>query len=323
MIEFNDLIIKEFKNKQRAIQLNEAIKNGCLNLDKKLFKIADNKTIANQSIVEGLTVIACLISPEKIYLINKGLSKAILVNKQNQIKFTTVDRKKRLLSTDIETLNTTTTTSKKIENIHLINKDLTRYEPYISTFDRNLQEDKFLFMANDVFWNHIDTNEVIKYVSDELELSSDLEEICVGLLNKIKNISDKMSLVLIEFSDNKVILKPIIKPARTSEFKINELETITKKFSNEFSKYALDLKSQHQFDNIIETFDCHLKVLKTTIGEFKSIDTETTNALNAQIINYKTAINNLSNENNALKQKIGNKLESDDDLKSELDNFDK
>jgi serine/threonine protein phosphatase PrpC len=322
VIEFNDLIKEEFKNKQRANQLNEAIKNGCLNLDKKLFKIADNKTIANQSIVEGLTVIACLISPEKIYLINKGLSKAILVNKQNQIKFTTVDRKKRLLSTDIETLNTTTA-SKKIENIHLKNKDLTRYEPYISTFDRNLQEDKFLIMANDIFWNHIDTNEVIKYVSDELELSSDLEEICVGLLNKIKNISDRMSLVLIEFSDNKVILKPIIKPARTSEFKINELETITKKFSNEFSKYALDLKSQQQFDDIIETFDSHLKVLKTTIGEFKSIDTETTNALNAQIINYKTAINNLSNENNALKQKIGNKLESDDDLKSELDNFDK
>ena len=164
---------------------------------------------------------------------------------------------------------------------------------------------------------------MIKYVSDELELSSDLEEICVGLLNKIKNVSDKMSLVLIEFVDNKVILKPIIKPASTSEFKINELETITKKFSNEFSKYAIDLKSQQQFDNIIETFDCHLKVLKTTIGEFKSIDIETTNALNAQIINYKTAINNISNENNTLKQKIGNKLESDDDLKSELDNFDK
>ncbi len=261
-----------------------------------------------------------MISPEKIYLINKGVSKAILVNKQNQIKFSTVDSKKRLLSSD--TLNTTTT-SKKIENIHLINKDLTRYEPCISTFDRNLQEDKFLFMANDVFWNRKDTNEVIKYLSDELELSSDLEEICVGLLNKITNISGRMSLVLIKFTDNKVILKPIIKPAKTSEFKINELETITKKFSNEFSKYALDLKSQQQFDNIIETFDCHLKVLKTTIGEFKSIDTETTNALNAQIINFKTAINNLSIENNALKQKIGNKLESENDLKSELDNFDK
>ncbi len=320
MIEFNDLIVKEFKNKQLEIQLNEAIKNGCLNLDKKLFEKADSKTIANQSIVEGLSVIACLISPEKIYLINKGVSKAILVNKQNQIKFSTVDSKKRLLSTD--TLNTTTA-SKKIENIHLINKDLTRYEPCISTFDRNLQEDKFLFMANDVFWNRKDTNEVIKYLSDELELSSDLEEICVGLLNKITNISGRMSLVLIKFTDNKVILKPIIKPAKTSEFKINELETITKKFSNEFSKYALDLKSQQQFDNIIETFDCHLKVLKTTIGEFKSIDTETTNALNAQIINFKTAINNLSIENNALKQKIGNKLESENDLKSELDNFDK
>ena len=46
MIEFNDLIKEEFKNKQRANQLNEAIKNGCLNLDKKLFKIGTHDVTA-------------------------------------------------------------------------------------------------------------------------------------------------------------------------------------------------------------------------------------------------------------------------------------
>jgi hypothetical protein len=160
-----------------------------------------------------------------------------------------------------------------------------------------LQQDKFLFIANDIFWNHMNNNEVIKYISDELDETDNLKKICEGLINqaKLKLVlagCGNMNLILIKLSDDDQV-------TLTRKGKLHKLQLIMKKFDNKFSIYG---KNNGKIDYIVEDFKNEFDKLYSTINELRQFDKEYISSLKNSIINYELEMKKNSDQIIELKQ---------------------
>lgn len=276
------LKVSESTNEQIQLSFEEAIYKRFTDLDKKLFE-KFNKEISNaENIIESPTALTCIISSEKIYLINFGASQAIHVNRQNKFKLK--------LKSNKQTNRMKLTRVGQLRILKNCNLQVLKCQPDILTYDRNLQQDKFLFIANDIFWNHMNNNEVIKYISDELDDTDNLKKICKGLINKAKlklvlSRCDKMNLILIKLSDDDQV-------TLTRKEKLHKLQFIMKKFDNEFSIYG-------KIDYIVEDFK---NELYSTINELRQFDKEYISSLKNSIINYELEMKKNSDQITELKQ---------------------
>ena len=189
------LKVSESTNEQIQLSFDEAIYKRFTDLDIKLFEKFNKESSNAENKIESPTALTCIISSEKIYLINFGASQAIHVNRQNQFKLK--------LKSNKQTNRMKLTRVGKLRILENCNLHVLKCQPDILTYDRNLEQDKFLFIGNDIFWNHMNNNEVIKYISDELDDTDNLKKICEGLINQAKlklvlSGCDKMNLILIK-----------------------------------------------------------------------------------------------------------------------------
>jgi serine/threonine protein phosphatase PrpC len=283
------LKVSESTNEQIQLSFEEAVYKRFTDLDKKLFE-KFNKEISNaENIIESPTALTCIISSEKIYLINFGASQAIHVNRQNKFKLK--------LKSNKQTNRMKLTRVGQWRILKNCNLQVLKCQPDILTYDRNLQQDKFLFIANDIFWNHMNNNEVIKYISDELDDTDNLKKICEGLINQAKlklvlSRCDKMNLILIKLSDDDQV-------TLNRKEKLHKLQFIMKKFDNEFSIYG---KNNGKIDYIVEDFKNELNELYSTINELRQFDKEYISSLKNSIINYELELKKNSDRITELKQ---------------------
>jgi len=286
------LKISESTNEQIRLSFDEAIYKRFTDLDLKLLEKSNKESANAENKIESPAALTCIISSEKIYLINLGASQAIHVNRQNQLKF-------KLKSNNQTNKMKLTRVGKMriLESCNLKNRHVLKFQPNILTYDRNLQQDKFLFIANDIFWNHMNNNEVIKYISDELDETDNLKKICEGLINqaKLKLVlagCGNMNLILIKLSDDDQV-------TLTRKEKLHKLQLIMKKFDNKFSIYG---KNNGKIDYIVEDFKNEFDKLYSTINELRQFDKEYISSLKNSIINYELEMKKNSDQIIELKQ---------------------
>ena len=187
-------------------RLIQAINNGFYNIDDEMRKL---RVRTNDP---GSTVVACLITPTQIYLINLGDSRGFIVS-NNQIKISTQDHKpeneiekERILNAggkvksrkidyekpiydaippDGKGLNM----SRSLGDYRLKrNPDKDKCEqiiiakPEIYVYERSIEKDEYLVLACDGIWDVIENEELKHYIDYSLSIKNDLEEICVDTL---------------------------------------------------------------------------------------------------------------------------------------------
>ncbi len=256
----------------------------------KLAKKEGEETI--RGVTECFNALSCLISPERIYLIDAGKFNAILVDIYNQIILET--DKTRIKKV---TIAQTATNKKSVKDVFLQTKEIIRYEPYNLIHNRNMQEN-FLFMATDTFWDHMSNENVIEYINEGLVANKDLQQICKDLIEQVKakhtllpNNDFKISLVLYKFPSNKIILKRQNAIIKLKKFKKN---------SNEFSSHVNYQKLKNLQNKLAQ-----LEVLNSKIDEFiKTEKKKETTCLDNDLIQYEIELKKLGDEKVALNKQI-------------------
>jgi hypothetical protein len=257
----------------------------------KLAKKDGEETI--RDVTECFNALSCLISPERIYLIDVGKFNAILVDIYNQIVLET--DKTRIKKV---TIAQTATNKKSVKDVFLQTKEIIRYEPYNLIHNRNLQEN-FLFMATDTFWDYMSNENVIEYINEGLVANKDLQQICKDLIEQVKakrtllpiNNDFNLSLVLYKFPTNKLTLKRQNAMIKLKKFKKN---------SNEFSSYANFQKLKNLQNKLAQ-----LEILNSKIDEFiKTEKKKETTCLDNDLTQYELELKKLGDENVALNKQI-------------------
>jgi serine/threonine protein phosphatase PrpC len=188
-------------------RLIQAIINGFYNIDDEMRKL---RVRTNDP---GSTVVACLITPTQIYLINLGDSRGFIVS-NNQIKITTQDHKSENETEKERILNAGGSVklrgknyngkeiydAKSSEGFRLsmsralgdyrlkCNPDKQKCEqiliakPDIYVYERSIEKDEYLVLACDGIWDVIENEELKHYIDYSLSIKNDLEEICVDTL---------------------------------------------------------------------------------------------------------------------------------------------
>jgi serine/threonine protein phosphatase PrpC len=189
-------------------RLIQAIINGFYNIDDEMRKL---RVRTNDP---GSTVVACLITPTQIYLINLGDSRGFIVS-NNQIKITTQDHKSENETEKERILNAGGSVklrgknyngkeiydAKSSEGFRLsmsralgdyrlkCNPDKQKCEqiliakPEIYVYERSIEKDEYLVLACDGIWDVIENEGLKHYIDYSLSIKNDLEEICVDILD--------------------------------------------------------------------------------------------------------------------------------------------
>jgi protein phosphatase 1B len=187
-------------------RLIQAITNGFYNIDDEICKLRINND-------PGSTVVACLITPTQIYLINLGDSRGFIVS-NNQIKISTQDHKpqneiekRRILDAGgqvkirIGNYEKDIYDAKSSNGLRLsMSRALGDYrmkcnpekdkceqiiiaKPDIYVHERSIEKDEYLVLACDGIWDVIENDELKQYIDYSLSIINDLENICVDILD--------------------------------------------------------------------------------------------------------------------------------------------
>ena len=188
-------------------RLIQAIINGFYNIDDEMRKL---RVRTNDP---GSTVVACLITPTQIYLINLGDSRGFIVS-NNQIKISTQDHKpedeiekERILNAggqvkfrgkpykrkeiyDIKINGMRLSMSRTLgDYLMKCNPDKDRCEqiviakPDIYVYERSIEKDEYLVLACDGIWDEVENDELKQFIDYSLLIKKDLESICVDILD--------------------------------------------------------------------------------------------------------------------------------------------
>lgn len=198
---------QEAKNADDRIKA--AIHKGFIELDKSM---RNKEPWSNSEDRSGTTAVSALVTPEHIYLGNCGDSRAILCREENKLEFATTDHKpyndsernrieKAGGTVMMQRVNGSLAVSralgdfdyKRSTNLSDI-EQLVSPEPDIIKIDRDLSKDHFLLLACDGIFDVMNNEEVIRYVSHQLVLKSDLTEICSSLIDRCLNKVSCLSL---------------------------------------------------------------------------------------------------------------------------------
>ncbi|UJR27000.1 hypothetical protein I4U23_008306 [Adineta vaga] len=185
---------------------------------------------ANPDDKSGSTAISCLIDPERIYFLNVGDSRGILVSNEGRILLATKDHKpndqaerQRIQEAGgtvlIQRVNGSLAVSRALGDFEYKNnsnrrpeQQLVSPEPEITSHSRNLstnssskQEEQvaFIVLACDGIWDVMTNEELAAYILGRMHVTDDLSEICNSVLDMclFKGSKDNMSVVIIAFKN--------------------------------------------------------------------------------------------------------------------------
>ncbi|CAF0756633.1 unnamed protein product [Didymodactylos carnosus] len=219
------------------LKFEAAIKDAYYKFDAELRDELRNQSSEDKS---GSTAISCLIDPERIYFLNVGDSRAILVSTDGRILMATKDHKpsdhaERQRITEaggtvlIQRVNGSLAVSRALGDFEYKNnssrrpeQQLVSPEPEITQYVRSLpagQESKtgtnkhqnsqqdeqpaFIVLACDGIWDVITNEELGAYILGRMHVTDDLESICNQVLDMClyKGSKDNMSVIIIAFKN--------------------------------------------------------------------------------------------------------------------------
>ncbi|KAI0984449.1 hypothetical protein GJ496_004935 [Pomphorhynchus laevis] len=195
--------------------LSEALKRGIFDMDVQLRELPDVRDGLDKS---GSTAVGCLITPQWIFLVNVGDSRALFV-KDNQIALSTFDHKpsndkerRRIIEAGgmviIQRVNGSLAVSRalgdfeyKADPNRLPQNQLVSPEADVYVSERDTTRDQFLILACDGIWDVMSNEEMCQYVLAKLKLSRDLIGICSDILDTClnKGSKDNMSVIIVSF----------------------------------------------------------------------------------------------------------------------------
>ncbi|CAF1271213.1 unnamed protein product [Adineta steineri] len=177
----------------------------------------------------GSTAISCLIDAERIYFLNVGDSRGILVSTEGRVLLATKDHKpndsaerQRIQEAGgtvlIQRVNGSLAVSRALGDYEYKNnsnrrpdQQLVSPEPEITSHTRNLstnagkQEEQvaFIVLACDGIWDVITNEELAAYIIGRMHVTDDLTAICNSILDMClyKGSKDNMSVVIIAFKN--------------------------------------------------------------------------------------------------------------------------
>ncbi|CAF0736268.1 unnamed protein product [Adineta ricciae] len=189
----------------------------------------ENRT-ANPDDRSGSTAISCLIDPERIYFLNVGDSRGILVSNEGRVLLATKDHKpndqaerQRIQEAGgtvlIQRVNGSLAVSRALGDFEYKNNTNRRHdqqlvspEPEITGHTRNLSTNNsskqdeqiaFIVLACDGVWDVVTNEELASYIIARMQVTDDLSEICNSILDMClyKGSKDNMSIIIIAFKN--------------------------------------------------------------------------------------------------------------------------
>ncbi|KAJ8418457.1 hypothetical protein AAFF_G00141660 [Aldrovandia affinis] len=192
--------------------VKSGIRAGFLKIDEYMRSFADLRNGLDRS---GSTAVAVLLSPEHLYFINCGDSRAVLY-RNTHVCFSTLDHKpcnprekERIQnaggSVMIQRVNGSLAVSRALGDYDYKSVDgkgpteqLVSPEPEVFEIPR-ADEDEFVVLACDGIWDVMSNEELCEFVKSRLEVSNDLEKVCNDVVDTClhKGSRDNMSVVVV------------------------------------------------------------------------------------------------------------------------------
>lgn len=201
------------KAEEEAEQVKEGIREGFLTIDRHMHELARRDNWDRS----GSTATAVMISPENIYFINCGDSRAFLC-RDGRVHFYTEDHKpnnprerERIQnaggSVTLQRVNGSLAVSRALGDFDFKEvgwraqtEQLVSPEPEVYEVKRS-EEDEFLVVACDGVWDALSNEDLCAFVRSRLEVCDDLREVCTQVLDLClyKGSLDNMSIIIISF----------------------------------------------------------------------------------------------------------------------------
>ncbi|XP_043111809.1 LOW QUALITY PROTEIN: protein phosphatase 1B [Puntigrus tetrazona] len=193
--------------------VKRGIRAGFLRIDEHMRSFTDLRNGMDRS---GSTAVAVLLSPEHLYFINCGDSRALLC-RNAQVCFSTLDHKpcdprekERIQnaggSVMIQRVNGSLAVSRALGDYDYKcvegkgpTEQLVSPEPEVFEIARSDAEDEFVVLARDGIWDVMSNEELCALVRSRLEVTDDLERVCNEVVDTClhKGSRDNMSIVLV------------------------------------------------------------------------------------------------------------------------------
>ncbi|CAL8300342.1 unnamed protein product [Merluccius merluccius] len=191
------------------------IRTGFLRIDEHMRSFSDLRNGMDRS---GSTVVGVLLSPEHLFFINCGDSRAVLYRNAH-VCFSTLDHKpcnplekERIQnaggSVMIQRVNGSLAVSRALGDFDYKCVDgkgqteqLVSPEPEVFEMVRSPEQDQFMVLACDGIWDVMSNEELCEFIRSRLEVSHDLERVCNEVVDTClhKGSRDNMSVVLVCF----------------------------------------------------------------------------------------------------------------------------
>ncbi|XP_051506926.1 protein phosphatase 1B-like isoform X1 [Myxocyprinus asiaticus] len=193
--------------------VKKRIRAGFLRIDEHMRSFTDLRNGMDRS---GSTAVAVLLSPEHLYFINCGDSRALLCRNAH-VCYSTLDHKpcdprekERIQnaggSVMIQRVNGSLAVSRALGDYDYKcvegkgpTEQLVSPEPEIFEIARSDVEDEFVVLACDGIWDVMSNEELCAFVRSRLEVTEDLERVCNEVVDTClhKGSRDNMSIVLV------------------------------------------------------------------------------------------------------------------------------
>ncbi|XP_033859187.2 protein phosphatase 1B-like isoform X1 [Acipenser ruthenus] len=229
--------------------VKSGIRTGFLKIDEYMRNFSDLRNGMDRS---GSTAVAVLLSPEHLYFINCGDSRAVLY-RNSQVCFSTQDHKpcnprekERIQnaggSVMIQRVNGSLAVSRALGDYDYKCVDgkgpteqLVSPEPEVYEIPR-CEEDEFVVLACDGIWDVMSNEELCEFVKSRLEIMDDLEKVCNSVVDTClhKGSRDNMSVVIVCFPNApKVSEEAVKKDAELDKYLESRVEEIIEKSGEE------------------------------------------------------------------------------------------
>ncbi|KAL7869436.1 hypothetical protein AOLI_G00134240 [Acnodon oligacanthus] len=230
--------------------VKSGIRSGFLKIDEYMRNFSDLRNGMDRS---GSTAVGVLLSPEHLYFINCGDSRAVL-SRAGQVRFSTQDHKpcnprekERIQnaggSVMIQRVNGSLAVSRALGDYDYKCVDgkgpteqLVSPEPEVFEIPRVPEEDEFVVLACDGIWDVMSNEELCEFVRSRLEVWDDLEKVCNSVVDTClhKGSRDNMSVVLVCFPNApKLSEEAVKKEAELDKFLESRVEEIMEKSGEE------------------------------------------------------------------------------------------
>uniref|UniRef100_A0A667XT56 Protein phosphatase 1B n=1 Tax=Myripristis murdjan TaxID=586833 RepID=A0A667XT56_9TELE len=189
------------------------IRTGFLRIDEHMRSFSDLRNGMDRS---GSTAVGILLSPDHLFFINCGDSRAVLY-RNSHVCFSTLDHKpcnprekERIQnaggSVMIQRVNGSLAVSRALGDYDYKCVDgkgpteqLVSPEPEVFEMVRAPEQDQFVVLACDGIWDVMSNEELCEFIKSRLEVSDDLERVCNEVVDTClhKGSRDNMSVVLV------------------------------------------------------------------------------------------------------------------------------